>query len=338
MPEGNITILEIARILDISKSTVSRALKDSHDVSPATRHRVMELANQLGYRPNLIARQLKERKSRTLGVVIPSFMIPFYSMAISGIQNRAAEMGYSIITCQSNESERTEEKYLEILISSQVEGIILSVSKTTGKHDHIERVKKLGIPLVLFNRVIPVEGIPSVSVDDYQAAKDIVHYLVQTGCRDIAFLSGPTNLLLCQDRERGYKDALREAGIAFDSQRVVQGDFSLESGFRGALSLLGGGAPPEAYFCVCDSMAFGAMLAIKQKGFRIPEDISVAGFTNEPIAQLVDPPLTTVAQPAFEIGSTAVDLLMSLIRKESGSNEIRKVLQTRMIVRESTRG
>lgn len=334
---GSITIKDIAKALNISKSTVSRALRDRYDINPETRKAVMEMAVKMDYRPNKVAQSLKKRKTFTIGVIIPSFTIPFYSSAISGIQGKADEDKYNLLICQSNESYENELKSLETLLDSQVDGIIMSLSRDTGSYDHIERLLAKKVPVVLFNRVVYNLNVSKVTVDDYNGARMIVEHLISLGRKRIAHITGPLNLQMARNRRKGYIDALSSAGIQSDPSLMVEGDFTIEHGFHCAEKLLDSGVLPNAIFCVCDSMAFGVMKSLKNRGYKIPEDIAVAGFTNEHIASLVDPPLTTMSQPVFDIGYNAADLLINQINNSQFKPEHRE-LKTHLVIRESTAG
>ncbi len=336
MKRPNITIQDIARELGISKSTVSRALRDSYDVNPDTRKRVMEFAEKHDYRPDFLAQSLQSGSSRTIGVIVPAYNIPFYSEAICGIQDYAMKHGYNIMVCHSKEQYNVEIKNVEALLAANVDGIIMSVARDTEKNEHIHRLKKKKVPLVLFNRVIENFKAAKVVVNDYYGAYNMVKFLIDSGCRSIAHISGPENLLLCANRKSGYMDALRDHGLIPDPDLICAGDFSIASGMNCMSKLLDSGKDPDAVFCVCDAVAFGAMRIIKQHGMNIPDEISVAGFTDEPMAELVEPSLTTVRQPIYEIGETAARLLFAQLNDPDLPAEI-SVLDTKIVVRDSTR-
>jgi DNA-binding LacI/PurR family transcriptional regulator len=336
MGRSNITIKEIARALNISKSTVSRALGDKHDVNPETRKKILDYARKHDYHPDFMASSLRSKRTRTIGVIVPAYNIPFYSIAIGGIQDFAMRQGYNVMVCHSNERYEVEKANINALLAADVEGIIISVARDTELNEHIHKLKKKGIPLVMFNRVLEDFRAAKVVVDDYYAAADMVRYLIRTGCRRIAHIAGPSNLLLCSNRKQGYLDALTEAGIEPREDWIVEGDFTIESGFSCMARLLEESTDMDAVFCICDAVAFGTIKVLKEKGFRIPDDISVAGFTNEPMAELIEPTLTTVAQPIYEIGETASRLLFSQLQNPDLPPEF-CVLDTTLIIRDSTR-
>lgn len=332
----NLTINDIAKALNVSKSTVSRALRDAHDVNPETKEKVRAFAEKNDYRPDFVAKSLRSRSTKTIGVIIPAYNIPFYSIAICGIQDYAMKMGYNVMICHSNEQYETEIKNVEALLNANVEGIIISVARNTEKNEHIRKLKRKGIPLVLFNRVIENFKASKVVVNDYYGALNMVNYLIKTGCRKIAHISGPNNLLLSNNRRDGYCDALKNAGIEVNEKLIAEGDFTMDIGISCTEKLLAENEGIDAIFAVCDAVAFGAMKVLKKRGIKIPDEISVAGFTNEPMAELVEPALTTVKQPIYEIGETAAKLLFAQLNDPELPAEL-CVLDTLIQIRESTR-
>lgn len=338
MPDKQLTIIDIARRLNLSKSTVSRALRDTYDVNPETRRKVLELAKELDFEPNPIAMSLRQHKTFTIGVVIPSFRIPFYSGAISGIQDIFSAAGYNVMTCQSNESAETEISNLNSLVRSRVDGIIISLSRQTSTYEHISKLQGKGVPLVLFNRISSSLSLPSVSVNDYKSARAATEYLISRGCKRIAHISGPAGLKITDDRKSGYKDCIIENMLELDDEWIIESDFSIESGQMAAKTLLRLKKMPDAVFCVCDAVAFGVMMTFREAGVKIPADISVMGYTDEPVAGLVDPPLTTVSQPIFEIGQEAARLLLKLIEGKSSLSKPEKIeMETSLRIRKSTK-
>lgn len=332
-----ITINDIARELNLSKSTVSRALRDSYDVNPETRRRVLKLAKKLDFEPNVIAKSLREQKTFNIGVVIPSFLIPFYSTAIGGIQEVVSASGFNVMTCQSNESYETEVLNVNSLLKSRVDGLLISPSKHTFEFDHIRKFIQKGLPVVMFNRIATDLDLPSVTVNDYKGAYKATEYLIKRGCRNIAHISGPKNLLLSEQRKSGYLDCLKNHNMAVNEEWIFESDFSMESGVLAAEELLKLTKLPDAVFCICDSAAIGAMMTLKKKGIRIPADISIMGFTNDSFAAVVDPSLTTISQPIADIGKKAAELLLlQLNRKFTKWDNRHIVLDTSLVVREST--
>lgn len=334
----NLTINDIAKELGISKSTVSRALRDSYDVNPQTRLKVLELAKELDFEPNIIARSLREHRTFSIGVIIPSFQIPFYSTVIGGIQNTFSTSGYNIMVSQSNESYETEVQAVNTFLKSRVDGLLISPSKHTNKYDHIREVLKRGLPVVMFNRIAGDLDIPSVTVNDYKGAYSATSYMIRRGCKKIAHISGPKTLNLSVERENGYIKCLKDNNIPLREEWIIESDFSLGSGIKAAENYCALGEMPDGLFCVCDSVAIGAMITLKRAGISIPDNISVMGFTNDALAAISDPPLTTVSQPITEIGSKAAELLLlQLSRRFNRWDERNIVLETTLAIRESVK-
>lgn len=337
MSGGQVTIKDIARQLNISVATVSRALRDFPDINENTKKSVMALATELDYRPNQIAQSLVKRRSNTIGVVIPTFVIPFYASAISGIQEEAAKASYNVIVCQSNESYTTEVSNIYTLASNRVDGILVSLSKETTDFEHLRCLQKKGIEIVFFNRVYDDMPVAKVVVDDYEGAVAATEHLVSIGRKRIAHLCGPQYLSISQERKRGYTDILKQYNLPVTDELMLPCDFNIASGMAAARLLLTINPLPDAIFAVSDSVAFGAMKVLKEHGIKIPEDIAIVGYTDEPTASLVDPGLTTVAQPTFEIGQTAARLLLAQINSDSKDTVcLKTVLKTKLIIRGST--
>ncbi len=336
MNNRKLTILDIASALNVSKSTVSRALRDAYDIKPETRKKVMEYIRKMDYQPDFFAQNLKSRKSKTIGIIVPAYSIPFFPIAISGIQDYASKQGYNIMICHSNEQCDLEIQNIEALLAANVDGMIISVARDTEKNEHIRRLRKKGVPLVLFNRVIENLKVAKVVVDDYYGAFKMVKYLINTGCARIAHIAGPSNIVLSMNRRAGYFDALKEANLEIRQSLIRDGDFTVESGMECMTSLLESKEEFDAVFCVCDTVAFGAMKILKDYGKKIPDEISIAGFTNEPMAGLIEPSLTTVKQPIYQIGENAAKMLFAQIRDPNLPAEI-CVMETELVIRNSTR-
>ncbi|HLP17830.1 MAG TPA: LacI family DNA-binding transcriptional regulator, partial [Bacteroidota bacterium] len=283
------TIIDIAKKLDISASTVSRALSNHPDVKQATKDRVKKVAEELNYLPNPIARSLQNSRSTTIGVIVPEIKHDFFSSAISGIEEVAYEAGYTIIVCQSNESYEREVINTNVLIKQRVAGVIASISQQTKSSVHFQDVITRNIPLVFFDRVVQGIGASSIVINDYQSAFDAVTYLINKGYSKIAHFAGPKELGICIDRMRGYSDALESRGVSILPEHVRQGGLHEEDGYRSMSALLNEGALPDAIFAVNDPVAIGAFQRIKEAGLRIPEEIAIVGFSNNKITTLVDP-------------------------------------------------
>ncbi len=341
MKFNQVTIKDIARELGISPSTVSRALKDHPDISVDTKKAVNELADKLNYQPNIVALNLRQKKTNTLGVIIPELIHFFFSTVISGIEDVANQAGYNVIIAQSNESIEREKKIIKALFNSRVDGMLLSISRETNNFDHIESILSKGVPIVFYDRMYTNPNTSKVIVDDYIGAKEVVNHLIEQGCKKIALLEGTPGLMISQDRKRGYLDALTENNIPFDESLVIAcPEGTLEEGKEAAENLSKLGIIPDGIFATSDPMAMGAITVLREKGIKIPQDVAVAGFSNWFYGQLMEPSLTTVDQPGFEMGQEAARLLIRQIEmKDKDQFDIQpetKTLKTRLIVRNSS--
>lgn len=336
MNTGQYTIKDIAKRLSISASTVSRALRDLPDVKPETMKAVKDLAIKWNYQPNPIAQGLVKKRSYNIGVIIPEFMIHFYAEALSGIYKVANEAGYNVMVCQSNESYEKELKSLKTLVSSRVDGLIVAISKETNNFDHLNSLNLRKTPLVVFNRVSDEISASKVIFDDYKSGYKATRHLIDCGCKHIAHIAGPINLQLSTDRKDGFKKAIEKYALEYDDELVVSCDFTLENGKEAMEKILQTGKKIDGVFTVCDAAAYGAMSVLKNAGYKIPEDVSVIGFTNEPFAKLIEPSLSTISQPSHEIGETATHLLLKHIENREEFIPETRILETELIERNST--
>jgi LacI family transcriptional regulator len=342
MKYNQVTIKDIARELGISPSTVSRALKDHPDISPETKKAVNELADKLNYQPNIVALSLRQSKTNTIGVIIPELVHFFFSTVISGIEDVAYSAGYNVIITQSNESLQREKSDIKALFNSRVDGMLISLSRETSSFEHIDSILAKGVPMVFFDRVYDNGQSSRIIVDDLSGAKEATQHLIDQGCRKIAHLEGPPNLEITKQRLEGYSQALKESNIAFNSEYIAACPTgTIEEGKAATEKLLALKDRPEAIFATSDPVAMGAMQAIKQAGLKIPQDVAVVGFSNWIFSALLEPPLTSVDQPGFEMGQEAAKLLIRHIELRTKNNEVdipseTKVLKTRLIVRDSS--
>jgi len=341
MKFNQVTIKDIARELGISPSTVSRALKDHPDISAETKKAVNELADKLNYQPNIVALSLRQKKTNTIGVIIPEVVHFFFSTVVSGIEDVAYQAGYNVILTQSNESYQREVTDTKALFNSRVDGMLISVSRETTNFDHIESIISKGVPVVFYDRMYNNPNTSKVIVDDYLGAKEAVLHLVDQGCKRIAHLEGAPNLIISKERLKGYQDALIERNLEVrENYTVVCPSNSFEEGMKATKKLLSLPTPPDAIFANNDPMAMGAMMAIKEKGLKIPTDIAVVGFSNWFFGELMEPSLTTVDQPGFEMGQEAARLLIRQI--ETKDKELddpapeTKILKTKLVIRNSS--
>lgn len=341
MRYNQVTIKDIARELGISPSTVSRALKDHPDISPDTKKAVNELAEKLNYQPNIVALSLRQSKTNTIGVIIPEIVHFFFSTVISGIEDVAYSAGYNVILAQSNESQTREISDIKALFNSRVDGMLMSVSRETTNFDHIESMLAKGVPIVFFDRVYDTGQASKIIVDDFTGAKEATLHLIDQGCKRIAHIEGPPNLEISKQRLEGYKEALKEHNMTFNKELVaICPSGTIEEGKKATEKLLSLKNPPDAIFATNDPAAMGAMQAIKAKGLKMPTDVALVGFSNWFFSSLMDPPLSSVDQPGFEMGQEAAKLLIRQIEKQEKDDEDitpeTKILKTRLIIRESS--
>ncbi|MDF1548581.1 MAG: LacI family DNA-binding transcriptional regulator [Bacteroidales bacterium] len=337
MKGRQITIKDIAKELGVSPSTVSRALKNHPDISNATKRAVNDLARQLKYKPNEIALSLRHSKSNIIGVIVPEVVHYFFSSVISGIDDLAYANDYNVMVAQTNEDFEREVHSTLGMLSSRVAGILVSVSKNTKNFDHLNNLEQNGIPLVFFDRVCPEIETDKVVVDDFDGAYRAVEHLIKTGCRRIVHFGAGQHMLIGKNRQNGYLHALYKYGIPIDDSLIFKCDDYNEA-MHLTEKLIRSGKAPDAIFAVNDMTAIGALSVIKSMGLKVPEDISIIGFTNGLISTMTDPPLSTVEQHGYEMGQIAVRLLLNRLSKNDDdySPEIR-VLKTDLILRGTTK-
>lgn len=333
-----VTIKDIAKILGISVSTVSRALKDHPDISADTKREVQALARKLNYSPNVIALSLRNRKTFLIGVIIPEIIHHFFSCVISGVEQVANRNGYNVVIFQSNEQYEREVSICQTILNSRIDGVLVSMAKTTRNGDHFRELQQAGIPLVFFDRICGDIDTDRVVVDDFNGAYAAVQYLIAEGCRKIAHLSAPQAMQIAQKRQMGYIQAIKDAHLPIDESLIIQCDNQADAMIVGE-QLMRRADKPDGIFAVNDLTAAGAMYAIKHMGYKVPEDVAICGFTDGLVSTLTDPTLTTVEQHGDKMGEIATDLLLRRIN--AGEDEpiptATKVIKTNLIVRASTR-
>ncbi|MDN5204965.1 LacI family DNA-binding transcriptional regulator [Fulvivirgaceae bacterium BMA10] len=335
----SVTITDIARELSISPSTVSRALNNHPAIKEETKRKVITLANKLNYQPNLLALNLLNKKTNNIGVVVPEITSHFFAAIISGIQDILNASGYNIIMCQSNESYREEIKIIENLSSVRVDGFLIAPSSKTRKLDHFVKLKNSGVPIVIFDRDCQGLDVDKVLLDDYDGAFQAVDYLVKSGCKKVAHLGGSLSLSTSIHRRQGYIDALKSNNLSVRDDHIFHTKgFKHSDGIRAAKSLLKLKDPPDAIFAVNDRIAIAAMYVAKMYGFKIPEDISIIGFDDEPHSSYFTPSLSTVRQPAYSIGLLSARILLQNLSNPHDSPGFRReIFRPELIIRDSSR-
>jgi LacI family transcriptional regulator len=338
MKKGHqVTMKEIARKLGVSVSTVSRALKDSPELHPDTKLRIVEMARSMNYQPNLLAQSLRISKSKVLGVIVPELTSHFFSSNISGIQDTAYKRGYNIMICQSNESFTHEIENIKILISSQVDGLLISLSRETKSYEHLQELYNRGIPFIMFDRVTEEIPVSKVTVDDVHGAYQVVSHLLEQGCRKVAYFSGPEDLYISKKRKEGYLKALAEYGIPENQARIYITDLTTPMNRQITENMLADKDRPDGIFAMIDPLAVDVMMVLKKHEIKIPQEIALAGFTDNPTASVVEPSLTTVAQPAYEMGQLAANHLLDQLSELVSDEPQTFVLKTTLITRNSTK-
>ena len=334
------TLKEIAETLGISITTVSKALKNYSDVSDKTRKAVVALAQELNYTPNSFAVNLRTKESKTIGLIIPELVHHFFSSVINGIIAEAEKNGYLVIILQSNESLELEKKQVSLLINKRVDGIIISLSNESNNDFHIKEILRKEIPFVQFDKISKLIPSSKVVINDRKAAMEAVQHLIDKGCKKIAHIRGPENPQNAIDRFLGYKKALENNGISFDSKLVYNcKNVTFEEGVEFAKQIVEDHPDVDGIFVITDLVAVGVLAYFNEKGIQVPNQIAVIGFSNWFMSQVITPKLSTVDQPSYEMGVAAFTLLLEemLCRKEGKVFNPRTIeLETTIIERDSS--
>jgi len=333
-----VRIKDLARKLNISSSTVSRALQDHPDIKPETKKTVKTLARQLHYEPDTVAQSLRNRKTNTIGVIIPNFLHYFFSAVISGIESIAIDSGYNVMVCQSNDSYLKERSIVKSFLANKIDGLLVAVSHETMDFEHFEILKERGIPLIFFDRDCECILGPKIMVTDKEGAFDAVEHLISVGCKRVAFIRGPDNLSISKRRYQGYLDALEMHNLPIDDDLIVQTDFSCESTQKCTKRLINLKQPPDGIFVISDPDAVVVIQILKDHGIKIPHDIAIVGYGNDNVAQIIEPSLTTVSQNPLEIGQIAANLFLKEVKNDKESSIPQTFfLKTKLIIRNSTK-
>ncbi len=337
---AHVKLKDIAEMLNVSIPTVSKALNGSKEISEETRQKVLNMARILNYTPNQLAINLRNNESKTIGVIVPSMVHHFFSRVIEGIIEGAEKAGYLVILLQSNEKLALEKQQVDLLMDKRVDGILVSLSNETNEFLHLKKILKRKIPLVLFDKVEPSINCSKVMIDDEKAAYKAVMHLIKKGHKRIAHFRGDGIPKISRERFEGYKRALADSGITFDESLVYvcdnNDDFS--DGYRNAQKMLSEHDDVEAVFAITDLVAIGVIKFFNEINVKIPGQIAVFGFSNWLMSSVVSPTLSTVNQPAYEMGSTALELLLNEIENNRDSepgSHCEYILPTELVIRES---
>jgi DNA-binding LacI/PurR family transcriptional regulator len=335
-----VTLKDIARQVGVSVATVSRALGDSAEISQDRRRQILEQARRLGYTPNGVAQQLRQSRhvpSHVVGVIVPELAHYYFSTILKGIEEVCSQRGYAMMVAQSGEADDREAAACRRLYEHRVCGIIVSQAKHSTNFEHFAALQQQGVPMVFYDRICTALDTPRVVVDDYQGARNAVEHLVQTGCRRIAYYGSERTLEIAKNRHMGYRDALLQAGLAYDEELVrICDTYAMAEKLTPQLMALE--QRPDAFFCINDDTAIGTLNTCKKLGYDVPDDVAICGFTNGERAVACDPMLTTVEQRGEEVGRQAASILLDMVEKRLPQGHIeRRIVKTRLVVRGTTR-
>ncbi len=331
-----ITIYDVAKALNLSPSTVSRGLKDHPHINKETKKRIRAIAHEMGYQQNKFASNLRQKRTNTIGVVVPKLNSYFMASVIAGVEKVTNKFGYGLIISQSQESGKQEISCVSTLFNSRVDGMLVSLAFDTKNLDHFNLLLKKDIPIVFFDRIADCQGCMSVKIDNFKAGYEAVSHLIGQGCRRIVHLGGNMLRNVYSDRFRGYKQALIDNGIDFNQKLVFISDLTGESGKGLMKKIIKMNLNPDGIFAANDTSAVATMVEMQESGIKIPDDIAVVGFNNEPISRVIKPNLTTIDYPAREIGEIAATSLINKLNNSQSINFDTIVLKHSLIIRESS--
>jgi LacI family transcriptional regulator len=337
MKKEKATIHDIARKLNITASTVSRALKDHPRISAETKKAVQKAAVKLNYQPNNIAAALRNGKSNIIGIIVPTADRTFFSSVVRGIEEIANTAKYNVMICQTYDNFDKEVSTVEALLNARVDGIIVSHGKETQNFEHFLKVKERGIPIILFDRSNDELEVSNVVIDDFLGAYKATEHLVQQGCKRIAHFTNARKISIFKERLRGYREALLDNGLKFDESLVVDSNLQLEDGRSSMEQLLKRKDIPDGVFSSSAYGILGAMQVLKEKGFKVPEDVALVGFSNEPFTSFTEPPLSTVDQHPMRMGNAAAEIFLEeMAAKDKKFIPQKIVLKPELIIRQSS--
>jgi len=331
------TIKDIANVLNISAAAVSKALHNDSRISEKTKKAVRQVAENLNYQPNHLASALRSGKSKLVGVIVPKTNSNFFSATIHNIEEVLNKEGYNIIITQSNESYKKECANIDALLYTQVDGIIASMANETVKLDHFEKIKAAGIPLITFDRGENDLNVDYIGIDDYQSSHIIIDHLVAQGCKRIAHIGGFKHTRIYNNRIRGYLDALKKYDLSLEKELLLESDLSIEDGRNKMEELLALDNKPDAVYVAGDYAALGALQVLNEKKIKIPEQIALVGFGDEPFANMVTPKMTSVNQHSYQIGKIAAEKFLEYTKQNTIQQSLQKhILKAELIIRESS--
>jgi LacI family transcriptional regulator len=332
----HVTIKDIAKALNVSISTISRAFNDKYDIRKETRDMILETAKKMGYKPNPIAQKLISRRSFTIGVIVPEFVNSFFPEVIMGIQSVLIQQNYQVIIMSSNEHTETEKENLMTMEKAMVDGVIISLTRESRNIDYLRDMVDAGFPIVMFNRISEELNVPKVVFNDYKWAFFATEHLIENGCRKIVHFSGPQNLSFARNRIKGFTDAMKKHHLPITKENVLETGLFVEDGMFSMQKLVDSGNIPDAVFAVNDPTAIGAIKVLKKNELRVPGDVAVAGFSECSFAELIDPPLTSVVQPTFEMGRKVAELIIQKIEDKLPDGDQTYMLSGKLNIRASS--
>lgn len=332
----DVTIYDVAKVLNLSPSTVSRALKDHPHINQVTKKRIRAQAKAMGYQQNKFASNLRQKKTNTIGVVVPKLNSYFMASVIAGVEKITNKNGYGLIISQSQESGKQEISCVSTLFNSRVDGMLVSLAFDTRNLDHFSMLLKKDVPVVFFDRVAECHGCMSIKIDNFKAGQEATSHLISQGCKRIVHIGGNLLRNVYADRFGGYRQALANAGIELNQKYIFITDLTVDSGRDIARKIVKMNPLPDGIFTANDTTAVAAMVQLQESGIKIPDDIAVAGFNNEPISMVIKPNLTTVDYPAREIGEIAATSLINKLENLQNINVDTIVLKHALIIRQSS--
>lgn len=323
---------DVAKLANVSPATVSRVLSNPDLVSKETREKVLDVINKVNYKPHIVARQFRTKETKIILVVVPDITSAFFSRVLRGIEHVAVQHGYQVILGDTENEIKREQEYINLLLQKQADGMVLLTARQDKSK--LEEISE-HFPMVLACEYVDGLNVPTISIDNISSARKATEHLIKQGHTKIAHITGSMNVILSRDRLRGFQQAMMSHDLEIDSSFIQESDASYESGYDQMMKLLALETPPTAVFAFNDEVAIGAMKAVKDSQLSIPDDIAIVGFDNINMASIVEPNLTTINQPKYEIGKKAMELLLKIINGESLQKK-KFVMRDELIIRESS--
>ncbi|MEN8117009.1 MAG: LacI family DNA-binding transcriptional regulator [Bacteroidota bacterium] len=332
------TIHDIAKKLNIAASTVSRALNDNPLISESTSKKIKKTAKEMGYRPNTMAANFRTKRTNTIGVIVPLINRHFFSSVISGIEDIAYQQGFAVTISQSNDKLEKEDKIAHSLFSNRVDGVIISIGMETKSFDHLKLFSERKIPLVFFDRIVEEIKAHKIVVNDFNGGYKATKHLVGQGAKRVAHIAGPLNLNIYKKRQEGYCQALKDSGLEIDESIIIHTNLRREDGTRAIKKLMQHKKRPDAIFCANDTTALSSIIYLQKNGIKVPDDVAIVGFSNEPFSEVVTPSISTIRQPGFTMGQKTAELIINQINNRNLETEFETItMPTELIIRNSSK-